>query len=110
MKEKTIYVGSGKTMSDKWLKVTINPDKLKDYIEDYKGNKFIRLSINIKDEADQYGKDVSVSVDTWKPEEKAVQKPVHNLSQMMTYPFKFKEVIKLLNKIGFEYEKITRIK
>jgi len=87
MKEKTIYVGSGKTMSDKWLKVTINPDKLKDYIEDYKGNKFIRLSINIKDEADQYGKDVSVSVDTWKPEEKAVQKPVQQIESDDDLPF-----------------------
>lgn len=87
MKEKTIYVGSGKTMSDKWLKVTINPDKLKDYIEDYKGNKFIRLSINIKDEADQYGKDVSVSVDTWKPEEKAVQKPVQQVESDDDLPF-----------------------
>ena len=87
MKEKTVYVGSGKTMSDKWLKVTINPDKLKDYIEDYKGNKFIRLSINIKDEADQYGKDVSVSVDTWKPEEKAVQKPVQQIESDDDLPF-----------------------
>lgn len=87
MKEKTIYVGSGKTMSDKWLKVTINPDKLKDYIEDYKGNKFVRLSINIKDEADQFGKDVSVSVDTWKPEEKAVQKPVQQMESDNDLPF-----------------------
>jgi len=34
------------------------------------GNKFIKLNINLKDEADQYGKDVAISVDTWKPEEK----------------------------------------
>ena len=87
MKEKTVYVGSGKTMSNKWLKVTINPDKLKDYIEDYKGNKFVRLSINIKDEADQFGKDVSVSVDTWKPEEKAVQKVVQQMESDDDLPF-----------------------
>jgi len=87
MKEKTVYVGSGKTMSNKWLKVTINPDKLKDYIEDYKGNKFVRLSINIKDEADQFGKDVSVSVDTWKPEEKPVQKVVQKMESDDDLPF-----------------------
>ncbi|QDP65211.1 MAG: hypothetical protein Unbinned2819contig1004_2 [Prokaryotic dsDNA virus sp.] len=69
-KQQTIYCGSGKKMNDKWLKVTINPDKLRDYIQEFSGNKFIRLNINIKDEADQYGKDVSISVDTWKPEEK----------------------------------------
>ena len=72
-KQQTIYCGSGKKMNDKWLKVTINPDKLRDYIQEFSGNKFIRLNINIKDEADQYGKDVSISVDTWKPEEKKVE-------------------------------------
>lgn len=66
--EKTIYCGSGKKQNDGWLKVTINPDKFADYIEEFKGNKFVKLNINIKDEADQYGKDVSISVDTWKPE------------------------------------------
>jgi len=70
MKEKTIYCGSGKVMNEKWLKVTINPDKLREHIQEYNGNKFIKLNINVKDEADQYGKDVSISVDTWKPEEK----------------------------------------
>ena len=70
MKEKTIYCGSGKVMNEKWLKVTINPDKLKEHIQEYNGNKFIKLNINVKDEADQYGKDVSISVDTWQPEEK----------------------------------------
>jgi len=66
-KEKTIYCGSGKKMNDKWLKVTISPDKIKEYIEEFQGHKFIRLNINISDEADQYGKDVSLTVDTWKP-------------------------------------------
>ena len=71
MSEKTIYCGSGKKQKDNWLKVTINPDKIKDYIEEFNGNKFIKLNINIKDEPDQYGKDVSISVDTWKPEPQA---------------------------------------
>ena len=70
-KEETIYCGSGKVMNPKWLKVTINPTKLADYIQEYNGNKFIKLNINLKDEPDQYGKDVSISVDTWKPEPQA---------------------------------------
>ena len=57
-------------MNEKWLKVTINPTKIVDYIQEFNGNKFIKLNVNIKPEADQYGKDVSISVDTWKPEEK----------------------------------------
>lgn len=73
-KQKAIYVGSGRKMNDGWLKVTINPDKIKEHIEEFNGNKFIRLNINIKDEADQYGKDVSISVDTWQPMKEEIQK------------------------------------
>ena len=69
--EKTIYCGSGKVMNDKWLKVTINPSKISDHIQEYNGNKFIKLNINLKDEPDQYGKDVSISVDTWVPDSEA---------------------------------------
>ena len=69
--EKTIYCGSGKVMNDKWLKVTINPSKISDHIQEYNGNKFIKLNINLKDEPDQYGKDVSISVDTWTPDSEA---------------------------------------
>ena len=71
MKEKTIYCGSRKVMNEKWLKVTINPDKLKEHIQEYNGNKFIKLNINVKDEGDQYGKDVAISVDTLATERKA---------------------------------------
>ena len=67
-KEKTIYCGSGKKQSDTWIKGTINVAKIKDHIEEFNGNKFVKLNINLKDMADQYGKDVSISVDTWKPE------------------------------------------
>ena len=42
----------------------------REHIQEFNGNKFIKLNINLKDEADQYGKDVSISVDTWQPEEK----------------------------------------
>ena len=67
--EKTTYCGSGKKQSETWLKATINIDKIKDHIEEFKGHKFVRLNINIKDEADDYCKDVSLSVDKWQPEE-----------------------------------------
>ena len=70
-KEKTIYCGSGKKQSDTWIKATINVAKIKDHIEEFNGNKFVKLNINIKDMADQYGKDVSISIDTWKPEPKS---------------------------------------
>jgi len=70
MSEKKIYCGSGKKQSATWLKVTINPDKLKEYIKTYEGNKYVKLNINIKDEPNQYGKDVEITVDTFEPKVK----------------------------------------
>ena len=69
MKQDKIYCGSGKKRNDNWLSATINVDKIQDYIQEYNGNKFVKININLKSEPDQYGKDVSISVDTWKPEE-----------------------------------------
>ena len=74
MEEKKVYCGSGKKQNDTWIKATINVDKFKDHIQEFKGHKFLRLNINIKDEADQFGKDVSISIDDWKPEPKAESK------------------------------------
>lgn len=67
-KQKKIYCGSGKTKSDKWIQVSINPEKFGQYIQEYNGNKFLKLNINIKNEPDKYGKNVEVTIDTWKPE------------------------------------------
>ena len=63
-----IYCGKGVKKNDKWLKATVNPDKILEHIQEFKGNKFVKLDINIKDEPDKYGKDVSISIDTWRPE------------------------------------------
>lgn len=67
---KTIYVGSGKKQNETWFKATINPDKIQEHIQEFKGSKFVKLNINLKDTPDQYGKDVSITVDTWTPPEK----------------------------------------
>lgn len=74
MTDKKVYCGSGKKRSDTWLSITINPDKLQGFIEEYNGSKFVKLNINIKNEPDQFGKDVSVSIDTFKPEKKETGK------------------------------------
>jgi hypothetical protein len=69
MSEQKIYCGSGVTKSEGWQKVSICLSDLpKEFITTSKnGKKYINLNINKKKEADQYGKDLSVSVDTWKP-------------------------------------------
>ena len=77
-KPKTIYCGGGKKQNDTWFKVTINPDKIQDYIQEYNGSKFVKLNINIKSEPDQFGKDVSISIDTWNPNNSSTQNETKN--------------------------------
>ena len=51
-------------------------DLPKEHITEAKnGKKYINLTVNKKKEADQYGKDLSVTVDTWKPGPKTAQAP-----------------------------------
>ena len=72
MSKNKIYCGSGKVQTDNWFKVTINPDKIADYIQEYNGNRFVKLNINIKPEPDKYGKDIEITVDTWQPKKNKV--------------------------------------
>jgi hypothetical protein len=78
MENKTIYCGSGKTQSGKYgefFKVSICLSDLPaEHITTAKnGKKYINLAINKKQAPDQYGKDLSVAVDQWKPEPKTEQ-------------------------------------
>jgi len=66
-KEKKIYCGSGKQQTNKWFKATIKPKVLMEYLQEYKGAEFVKININLLDKPDQYGKDVEITVDTWKP-------------------------------------------
>jgi len=67
--EKTIYIGNGQKKGETWLKASICLSNIpKEHTFEYNGKKYMKVNINIKDELDQYGNDVSISVDTWKPE------------------------------------------
>ena len=71
--KETIYCGSGKKQNEKWLKASIClTDLPAEHIFEYNGKKYLKLNININDQPNQFGKDVSLSVDTWKPEVQAV--------------------------------------
>jgi len=86
--EKKIYCGSGKKKSDTWISATINIDKIQEHIQEYNGSKFIKVNINVKNEPDQYGKDVSISIDTWKPEEsKHKSNFIHDNTPLNDLPF-----------------------
>jgi hypothetical protein len=66
--EKKIYAGSGKKKSDTWFSISLNMDKIKDYVQEYNGTKFVKLNVNILKQPDKYGKDVQLTVDTYNPE------------------------------------------
>ena len=66
---KTIYIGNGVRKGDTWLTSSLClTDIPAEHMFEFNGKKYIKVNINIKDELDQYGKDVSISVDTWKPD------------------------------------------
>ena len=85
MSDQKIYVGSGKTQSGKFgefYKVSICLSDLPvEHITTAKNGKmYINLTINKKQAPDQYGKDLSVQVDTWKKEEAKVEAPTVSAS------------------------------
>ena len=86
--EKKIYVGSGKKSKDWSRKISIClTDLPKEHIFEYKDKKYIKLEVNDKMQPDQFGKDVSVSVDTWKPEAKELPPPPVNKKDDDDLPF-----------------------
>jgi len=72
MSEK-IYCGSGKKKESQYgtfRSITINlTDLPKEHMFKYNDKTYIKLNVNDKREVDQYGKDLAVTVDTWKPEQ-----------------------------------------
>ena len=65
-KQEKIRCGSGKKKNDTWLQVSVNPEIINQYVQDYNGKKYVKLNINIG-KPDKFGKDISISIDTWTP-------------------------------------------
>ena len=86
MKEKTIYLGNGKKMNEGWRKSSLClTDIPQEHIFEYNGKKYVKLNINDKEE-DQYGKSLSISLDTFKPEQKEPQQ-VQSSNDVEGLPF-----------------------
>ena len=65
----TKYCGNGEKKNDGWLKASICVEDLKGHGNVSKNGKtYVNLNINIKDQPNQWGKDVSISIDDWKPD------------------------------------------
>jgi hypothetical protein len=89
MENQTIYCGSGKTKQGKFgeffsISICLS-DLPKEHITEAKnGKKYVNLNVNRKKEADQYGKDLSVQVDTWKPDPAKAHTPKQEYSLPVT--------------------------
>ena len=87
-KEKKIYLGSGTKKSGNWFKATLKAEVLNTaHWEEYEGKKFLRININVNDEPDKYGKDISITLDTWKPDNKPKEEPSTKTDDGETLPF-----------------------
>jgi len=80
MENKKIYVGNGKENEQYgFVNFSVCLDDLpQEHINEYKGKKYINLTISKKKEVDAYGKTHAVSVNTWKPEGQTVTQEVND--------------------------------
>ena len=83
MIEKT-YVGSGKKAANYDI-VNISiclDDKLKKHIYEYKGKKYVNLTVAAKRETDKYGKTHYVAINEFKPEQKKDNGNINNVDDL----------------------------
>ncbi len=69
MSEK-IRLGSGKKRSEKWITASICLTDAEAHAFEYNGKKYVKVNINTFDQPNQYGKDVNITLDEFKPEQK----------------------------------------
>ncbi len=72
MDEKTIFLGSGKTINENFRIISVNITDAEEQglITEFKGKKYLRLKINNRKTPDNYGKDLSVAYDKYEPAKK----------------------------------------
>ena len=66
------YIGNGTQKKSDWIKASICLDDIMKYVSDRavqpanNGKTYINVDINLKDKPDQWGKDVAISIDTYR--------------------------------------------
>jgi hypothetical protein len=69
MDEKKVFAGTGKIVTSWKRGISVCLDDVQNYATKSKNGKFyVRLNVIDLKQANQWGKDVSVEVDTWKPD------------------------------------------
>ena len=70
MEDKKIYVGSGRKVNPYVRGISVCLDDIQQYAtrSEKNGKFYVKLNVVDLKQANQWGKDVSVEVDTWKPD------------------------------------------
>ena len=67
--QQKIRLGSGKKKSESWFKTSLCIDDAIEHSFEYNGKRYVKVDINVFPEPNQYGKDVQVTLDTYKPDQ-----------------------------------------
>jgi hypothetical protein len=67
--QEKIRLGSGKKKSETWFKTSLCIDDAIQHSFEYNGKRYVKVDINVYAEPNQYGKDVQVTLDTYKPDQ-----------------------------------------
>jgi hypothetical protein len=92
-----IYCGSGKTKSGQYGEFYAISICLDDLPNEHittaaNGKEYINITVSKKKETDQYGKDLAVTVDTWKPSREGKNEPVKSSGWNHSVPTPYKDI------------------
>jgi hypothetical protein len=83
------YVGTGRQAPNglEIVNISVAESKIKDYWTEYNGERYLRLGVSKKREADQYGKTHSVYIDEYQPNVTAQPKKAEPVKVDDDFPF-----------------------
>lgn len=85
MTNKKIKIGTGVRRTDNWITAALCLTEAEPYTFEFNKKKYIRVNINIYDKPNQYGKDVAITLDTYKSDKVNDNKDVQE--EAKTLPF-----------------------
>lgn len=69
-KKQKIRLGSGKKRNQTWMTASICLSEAHKHSFHYEGKEYISININLSEQPNQYGKDVTITLNDYKKEEK----------------------------------------
>jgi hypothetical protein len=70
MENKKVRLGNGKKRSESWMTATICLSEAKNHAYEYNGKEYVNININVAAQPNEYGKDVSLTLNDYKKEDK----------------------------------------